>query len=232
MRAAADIAEVARARRDRTGVAEAVSAGTDLWQRLQPILDEARARQRGQDLDDTNAEAATTDAERQRLLAEPTAGAWHHVAESWGARDNPYLRAYGLWREAEALLGDGDRPAAAESLAEAYRIASGLGARPLASAIEALAARARLDLATTPAETTEPEEAAAEDPFGLTRRERDVLPLLVKGRTNRQIAEELFISENTAGVHVSNILGKMGATSRTEAAGMAARLGIGISPDA
>ena len=38
-----------------------------------------------------------------------------------------------------------------------------------------------------------------EDPFGLTRRERDVLPLLVKGRTNRQIAEELFISENTAG---------------------------------
>ena len=66
------------------------------------------------------------------------------------------------------------------------------------------------------------------DPFGLTRRERDVLPLLVKGRTNRQIAEELFISENTAGVHVSNILGKLGATSRTEAAGIAARLGLGL----
>ena len=68
----------------------------------------------------------------------------------------------------------------------------------------------------------------ANDPFGLTRRERDVLPLLVKGRTNRQIAEELFISENTAGVHVSNILGKLGATSRTEAAGIAARLGLGL----
>ncbi len=68
----------------------------------------------------------------------------------------------------------------------------------------------------------------AGDPFGLTRRERDVLPLLVKGRTNRQIAEELFISENTAGVHVSNILGKLGATSRTEAAGIAARLGLGL----
>ena len=69
--------------------------------------------------------------------------------------------------------------------------------------------------------------AAPDDPFGLTRRERDVLPLLVKGRTNRQIAEELFISENTAGVHVSNILGKLGATTRTEAAGIAARLGLG-----
>ncbi len=64
------------------------------------------------------------------------------------------------------------------------------------------------------------------DPFGLTPRERDVLPLLVQGRTNKQIAEALFISENTAGVHVSNILGKMGASSRTEAAGIAARLGL------
>ena len=70
-----------------------------------------------------------------------------------------------------------------------------------------------------------------DDPFGLTRRERDVLPLLVKGRTNRQIAEELFISENTAGVHVSNILGKLGASSRTEAAGIAARLGLGSRTD-
>ena len=70
--------------------------------------------------------------------------------------------------------------------------------------------------------------ATAQDPYGLTRRERDVLPLLVKGRTNRQIAEELFISENTAGVHVSNILGKLGASTRTEAAGIAARLGLGI----
>jgi DNA-binding NarL/FixJ family response regulator len=68
--------------------------------------------------------------------------------------------------------------------------------------------------------------ATVGDPFGLTRRERDVLPLLVKGRTNRQIAEELFISENTAGVHVSNILGKLGVSTRTEAAGIAARLGL------
>ncbi len=46
------------------------------------------------------------------------------------------------------------------------------------------------------------------------------------GRTNRQIAEALFISENTAGVHVSNILGKLGVASRTEAAAIAVRAGL------
>ena len=82
-------------------------------------------------------------------------------------------------------------------------------------AVEGLAARSGLDLTGEPAAVARCDgPAAPSDPFGLTRRERDVLPLLVKGRTNRQIAEELFISENTAGVHVSNILGKLGA-SRT-----------------
>ena len=71
---------------------------------------------------------------------------------------------------------------------------------------------------------------APKDPFGLTRRERDVLPLLVKGRTNRQIAEELFISENTAGVHVSNILGKLDVSSRTEAVAVATMAGLGLLP--
>jgi DNA-binding NarL/FixJ family response regulator len=68
--------------------------------------------------------------------------------------------------------------------------------------------------------------AAKPDPYGLTRREREVLPLLVQGFTNRQIADALFISENTAGVHVSNILGKLGASTRTEAATIAVRAGI------
>ena len=82
-----------------------------------------------------------------------------------------------------------------------------LGARPLREAIEALARRARIDLAASPATP-----AGAPDPYGLTRREREVLALVAQGRTNRQIADELFISENTAGVHVSNILGKLGVS--------------------
>ena len=97
-----------------------------------------------------------------------------------------------------------------------------LGARPLREAIESLAKRGRIDLATTPAAGT----AAPADPFGLTKREREVLALVALGRTNRQIADELFISENTAGVHVSNILGKLGVASRTEAAAVAVRLDV------
>ncbi len=50
-----------------------------------------------------------------------------------------------------------------------------------------------------------------------------MLALVAQGRTNRQIADELFISENTAGVHVSNILGKLGVAGRTEAAAIAVR---------
>lgn len=62
--------------------------------------------------------------------------------------------------------------------------------------------------------------------FGLTPREREVLARVAAGRTNRQIAEELFISESTAGVHVSNILAKLGVSSRTEAAGLALSQGL------
>lgn len=94
-------------------------------------------------------------------------------------------------------------------------------------AIEGLATRARIDL--TPEAVDAPAHEAAADPFGLTRREREVLALVSIGRTNRQIAAELFISESTAGVHVSNILGKLGVATRTEAAGVAVRLGLGSS---
>jgi DNA-binding NarL/FixJ family response regulator len=62
--------------------------------------------------------------------------------------------------------------------------------------------------------------------YDLTPREVEVLRLVAAGRTNRQIGEELFISESTAGVHVSRILAKFGVAGRVEAATIAARLGI------
>ena len=49
---------------------------------------------------------------------------------------------------------------------------------------------------------------------------------MAEGRTNRQIGDALFISASTAGVHVSNILGKLGVASRVEAATIAVRLGL------
>jgi DNA-binding NarL/FixJ family response regulator len=63
----------------------------------------------------------------------------------------------------------------------------------------------------------------------LTPREREVLALVADGRTNRQIARELFITDKTASVHVSNILGKLGAANRGEAAALAHRAGFELT---
>ena len=76
------------------------------------------------------------------------------------------------------------------------------------------------------AEASPPDGPA--DPFGLTTREREVLELVAEGYTNRRIADTLFISESTAGVHVSHILAKLGVETRTEAAAVAVRLGLDL----
>ena len=64
------------------------------------------------------------------------------------------------------------------------------------------------------------------DTFGLSPREREVLGLIALGRTNREIGERLFISQKTVGVHVGNILAKLGVSGRVEAAAVAIRLGL------
>jgi DNA-binding CsgD family transcriptional regulator len=64
------------------------------------------------------------------------------------------------------------------------------------------------------------------DTFGLSNREREVLALIAEGRTNREIGERLFISQKTVGVHVGNILAKLGVSGRVEAAAVAIRLGL------
>jgi len=66
----------------------------------------------------------------------------------------------------------------------------------------------------------------------LTDREREVLALVAKGLSNQQIADRLVISERTARTHVSNILGKLGVASRTQAALLAVREGIAPAPRA
>jgi DNA-binding NarL/FixJ family response regulator len=106
-----------------------------------------------------------------------------------------------------------------------------LGEQPVRQEIERLAQRARIDL-TPPTATVDraaPRTAAAR--HGLTPREQEVLQHLVEGRTNRQIARALFITEKTASVHVSNIMGKLGAANRSEAAAIARRLRL-LEPNA
>jgi DNA-binding CsgD family transcriptional regulator len=68
--------------------------------------------------------------------------------------------------------------------------------------------------------------ALEENPFSLTERELEVLRLLGAGLTNREISQALFISQHTAGVHVSHILGKLGVANRVMAAAVAERLGL------
>jgi DNA-binding CsgD family transcriptional regulator len=68
--------------------------------------------------------------------------------------------------------------------------------------------------------------AGVQDTFGLSRRELEVLALIARGRTNREIGDRLFISQKTVGVHVGNILSKLGVSGRVEAAAVAIRLGL------
>lgn len=72
----------------------------------------------------------------------------------------------------------------------------------------------------------DPRPVRRSNTFGLSGRERDVLGLIAEGRTNREIGERLFISQKTVGVHVGNILSKLGVSGRVEAATVAIRLGL------
>jgi DNA-binding CsgD family transcriptional regulator/tetratricopeptide (TPR) repeat protein len=151
--------------------------------------------------------------------------AWNAAVDQWRDLKMPYHAARALAGGARADLEAGDRSSAVAKLREAATIAAGLGAVPLAQEVEQLAARARLVLTPDAGRISGPVSGdAAERRHGLTPRELEVLRLIADGRSNRQIAADLFISANTAGVHVSRILAKLGVTTRTEAAARAHRL--------
>jgi DNA-binding CsgD family transcriptional regulator len=103
-----------------------------------------------------------------------------------------------------------------------------MGASPLQRQVEGLALRSRLDLVDAEADVVAPPLVADRmgpgGRFKLTRREHDVLERLASGHTNREIASDLFISEKTASVHISNIKSKLGANGRAEIAAIAVRL--------
>jgi DNA-binding CsgD family transcriptional regulator len=164
-----------------------------------------------------------SEAELSRLTGhEP--GPWTVAAEAFAALDRLPEVAYSRFRQAEALLDTrAGRPDAARLLREIDATADEIGWALLRREIASLAARARLRLDEAPARVS---RASRTNAFGLTAREHEVLALVAQGRSNREIADGLFISEKTAGVHVSNILGKLGVRGRTEAAAVAHRLGI------
>ena len=229
--AAADLADEGRATRDGSAVTDARA-----WlERLDADLTRVEAAALGEGMRrELAADRATLEAESKRLdgIADPAA--WARVADLWDELERPYVAAYARWREAEAAILGGDRASATTALQASLATATRLGAEPLRGALEALGRRARIS--STAVESSPASGPVADaDPFGLTPREREVLALVADGRTNRQIAETLFISESTAGVHVSNILGKLGVANRVEAAAVAFRLELtsgeaGIEP--
>jgi DNA-binding NarL/FixJ family response regulator len=248
-RAEADVAGAARARRDEDSAAEAVRRAQSALATLEGALEGASgADPFGGRLASMIASAG---AEVRRAAGVPDPAAWRAAVAAADASRIAWRTAYTRFRLAEAILEARDARGEAETaLAEAHAAADRLGARPLREAIESLARRSRVRIPAAPAvpaeePTTErhtetddrqPDgsgagDGIAQDDLGLTRREREVLPLVAAGLTNKRIAETLFISENTAGVHVSNILGKLGVATRTEAAAVAARLGLDRAPD-
>ena len=190
------------------------------------------------------------EAELARAEGADTPAHWSGAAAAFAPLQRPYELAQIHHRWAESILtASGDRNKAAALLRDARAVAGRLGARPLAESIELLAGRSRIALVAPaprngtytaeqvggPRDVTGPKPAedsaavqnpavAAIESFGLTPREQDVHRLVAAGYTNRRIADELYISPKTASVHVSNILAKLGVSSRGEAAALAHRL--------
>ncbi len=169
-------------------------------------------------------------AELHRARDRDTPQLWSEAVTAFERLERPYELARVRHRLAAALLatgGEDERARATELLRLARTVADHLGARPLSDAVALLVRRARLTLGrAAPEPAAAPAPADPAEALGLTGRERDVLRLVAEGRTNRQIAGELFISPKTASVHVSNILAKLGVSGRGEAAALAHRLAL------
>ena len=225
MRACADLAGQARARRDQSAAADAADAADGLaaWvERMGrvPFTDHpyrghhpGRARHLGRRADPGGR------ARRPRCLGRrgqslagpglPAPGRVRVVAAGRGAAGRRAARG-----------GGGRRAARRRGRRRRARPAAGPDPHP---------GRAGPDPAAAPAAAGEPEApppAQLLTRYGLTDRELTVLRLLAAGRTNPQIGAELYISPSTASVHVSNILRKLGVSGRVQAAAIAERAGL------
>lgn len=246
LRAEADRAQEGRIRGAPAAVAAAEATAEALLERLGSLaanLDEAASA--------VHRTAALyrsmCEGEWSRIKGVSSAETWEAVALAWDEMHQPYPASYARWRQAEALLGRTSRSAAAaQALRAAHDAARRMGAEPLRREIQALAGRASIRLPEPGAAPgTPPPTGAANRPQAapgsaaparreanlgnaarLSPRELEVLRLVAKAHTNREIAALLFISEKTAGVHISHILEKLEVRSRVEATAYAHRLGL------
>jgi DNA-binding CsgD family transcriptional regulator len=226
IRALADINDAARARRRDVDV--------DKLRRLAGTLTEQARR----DVDDVTRPGGTSparvvaflrqcEAEATRL-GSPDGDRWRAAADAWIAASEPWPTTYCQWREAEALMTQPNgRATAAPIVTAAWTRARDMGADSLVTRLELLARRARISLDLDESEPGPSAQRVISDDLGLTAREVEVLDQLARGHTDRQIAEALFISKKTVSVHVSNILRKLDAGNRVDAAEIGQRVGLG-----
>ena len=216
LRSAAEAMHRATATR-RDGEAEAARrTGMQLVERAHEIGDAGSALGRAQ--------MSLLAAEQSRLEPGEDAESWGRALAAWSpfGPSSP-LGAYASFRFAEALAA-GRAPAREVRAATLEAVARSEAAGPpcLRGAVGELARRRRV-VADPSREGSLPGALAR---AGLTRREVEVLRLLLAGKSNRQIAAELVISEKTAGHHVGSILAKLGVSSRGEAAALARHHGF------
>jgi DNA-binding CsgD family transcriptional regulator len=219
LRAQAELSALARARHD-------ADASEGWLARARKLIAVARREAAEASAVTPNAAGwlALAEAEHKRAhdIAQPDS--WSAAAAAWDRLERPPLAAYCRWRQAEALVAAGSpRREASAPLMDAYAFAARAGAKPLLRELKLLAERARLELAPPEAEPSNRRQRP-EETLGLSPREAEVLALLARGYTNREIAGELVISVRTAGVHVSHILRKLGVPNRIEAAAVAHRV--------
>jgi predicted ATPase/DNA-binding CsgD family transcriptional regulator len=223
LRAEADIAERARAAQEPAAEEKAVTRAEALQSHVLALTAPERWPL-GPAPPEMLLEVDLCKLEALRARRDARADAWAEHAARWEQLGRPLRVAYARLREAEAALAE-DLPRAhvTEALSSARATAERLGARPLLEHIELVSRQARIRTADEGGE-------AAGEVAGLTARELDVLRLIAEGRTNPEIGRALYMSPKTASVHVSRILAKLGVKTRTEAAGVAHRLGLLDTP--
>jgi DNA-binding NarL/FixJ family response regulator/Mrp family chromosome partitioning ATPase len=195
-----------------------------------PLVEAARAGAAGQKSLGVEGRGwlARAEAEWRRATNDNDPAHWQAVVDAFGP-DFVYESARSRWRLAEALAEAGDREEAQRQWLLAAEAADRLGATRLRAALADLGRRARLGPGpglAAPASASGGAAVARSPLSVLTSREAEVLRLVAAGRSNREIGAELFIAPKTVSVHVSNILAKLGAASRTEAAAIAHGNGV------
>jgi DNA-binding CsgD family transcriptional regulator len=231
LRAEADLAALARARRDADEVVASRAIADDLIADIRRVVAAVDESGRGRD-SRLVAFVSLCEGEYVRSTTAANPAVWPAAIAALDRVGMSFEASYARFRAAEATLAHApsDRTVARGWLVDAHTRARELRALGLLREIEQLAQRARIDLEAR-LEPPTPAASANREPdglraLGLTTRETEVLAHLAAGRTNRQIAEHLFITGKTAALHVSSILAKLAVTNRLEAAAVAHRLGV------